>query len=191
MEWFEALGTFEQILYVMAGVSTFAFIIKGVLLVIGADTDMLDAPDDALATADAFEVQYISVVGVLSFFAIGSWSAIAIFAASTSIAFAIIGGIVDGLIMMYIIARLIHALKKLQESGNMQIPKAIERSERFICPSLLATRVAEKLRSASAVRCAKWTPSPWIMSPLKPAKPFASSIFRENQRSSFKKHRRK
>lgn len=125
MGWFESLGTFEQILYVMAGFSTFAFIIKGVLLVIGADTDMIDAPDDALATVDAFEVQYISVAGVLSFFSVGSWSAIAIFAVSQSILFAVLGGIIAGLIMMYVIARLIHGLKKLQENGNVQIPKAI------------------------------------------------------------------
>lgn len=125
MEWFESLGSFEQVLYMIAALSTLAFIIKGIFLIIGADADMIEAPDEALAVVDAFECQYISVVGILSFLAIGSWVAITIFACTASEFFATIGGIVAGTIEMFCIARLIHGLRKLQESGNMQPAKAI------------------------------------------------------------------
>ena len=125
MEWFESLGSFEQILYLIAAFSTFAFIIKGIFLIIGADADMIEAPDEALAVVDAFECQYISVVGILSFLAIGSWVAIAIYVYTASELFSSIGGIVAGTIEMFCIARLIHGLRKLQESGNMQPAKAI------------------------------------------------------------------
>lgn len=123
LEWYLSMTSFEQVLYAVAILSTGLFILKGIFLFFGVTgiSDGLDV-DDA---SEAAGVRYFSIIGMLSFLAVGAWGAILAFAFSGSHLVSLLAGVVAGAAEMFATIRFIRFLHGMQENGNLQLSLAI------------------------------------------------------------------
>lgn len=124
-DWFLSISLFEQFLYGTAAFSTLFFVIKCILLLFGISSITDADVDDALVPTDGADVHYFSVIGILSFLAIGSWGAILAFSITHSHALALITGCIAGTAEMIASVKLIRFLRRLQDSGNVNTTQAI------------------------------------------------------------------
>ena len=125
LDWFMSMTLFEQILYGIAIISTGLFVLKGIFLIFGISSasDGLDVDD--VDCADATGISYFSVIGVLSFLAVGSWGAILAYSFSDSHLVSVIAGLFSGFVEMFATIQFIRFLHNMQESGNLKISLAI------------------------------------------------------------------
>ena len=123
LDWFMSMTLFEQILYGIAIISTGLFVLKGIFLIFGISSasDGLDVDD--VDCADATGISYFSVIGILSFLAVGSWGAILSFSDSHLVS--IIAGLFSGFVEMFATIQFIRFVRNMQESGNLKISLAI------------------------------------------------------------------
>ena len=122
LDWFMSMTLFEQIFYGIAIISTGLFVLKGIFLIFGISSasDGLDVD-----CADATGISYFSVIGILSFLAVGSWGAILAYSFSDSHLVSIIAGLFSGFVEMFATIQFIRFLRNMQESGNLKISLAI------------------------------------------------------------------
>lgn len=131
-EMFASMSGFEQIIFVVACLSSAVFLIKAVLMMFGIgadDVDVPEIPDDATpdvpAEIDADGLHFFSLHGIMAFFAVGSWATLFSFSKSESHVLALIIGVVAGALMMVACAYIMRAMMKLQQSGNVDNTKAV------------------------------------------------------------------
>ena len=129
-EFFTSMSGFEQVVFVMACASSLFFVIKSAMMFMGIGVDDVDVPDadvgsDLPAEVDTDGVKFLSLHGILAFFAMGSWGVMLGYGLTASYGLSIVIGLVAGVLMMVACAYVMRALMKLQESGNVDSVKAI------------------------------------------------------------------
>lgn len=122
-EWWETLSLLQRGLYFVAVPSTLILLIQTIMLIFGfgedgdgGDVD-IDIGDDGL--------RIFSVRGIVGFLAVGAWSGLACLGGGLSATIAIAVALLLGFLAMYLLAKMIHAFMKLQESGNVKKTNAI------------------------------------------------------------------
>ncbi|HWQ80468.1 MAG TPA: NfeD family protein [Anaerovoracaceae bacterium] len=163
-EWWSGLDTVLRILYCIAIPSTLVLVIQTVLSLLGgfeggggidiSDTsgidfhggsdisEMADAADmgggnvlsDGGNPADFSIMSMITVQGIVTFLTVMGWSSIVSIAAGTPAFLGVLVGIALGFVAMYAAARLLHASRKLTESGNLDLRNAIGETGRVYVP---------------------------------------------------------
>lgn len=143
--WWSTLSLLEQIFFIIALPSTLIILIQTVMLIFGggfgdaggagADvsglggasiSELSDAEitpdgvhDGHLGIADADGLRLFSIRGIMSFLTVFGWSGVVLLATSIPIPVAIVISFVLGAAALYLMAILVRALMKLQESGTM------------------------------------------------------------------------
>tara|TARA_R110002051_G_scaffold281538_1_gene343154 strand:+ start:4604 stop:5182 length:579 start_codon:yes stop_codon:yes gene_type:complete len=124
--WFEALGLFEKIYWVVAGISSVIFVILLILTLIGGDGGGIDGDVDAEIESDTgIDFQFLSFKNLMGFFTIFGWSGIACLNAELPKFAVVFISIVCGLAMMFAMASIFYYLAKLQSSGTLLLKNAI------------------------------------------------------------------
>lgn len=149
-QWWNELDTILKVLYCIAIPSSIILIIQTILSLIGfgdggsgvdvSDTSGLDMGDvdidtdigdsdinigDGSNPADFSTMRLFTLQGIIAFFTVFSWSAIATIASGTPEYIGIIVGFVLGIITMIAVAKLVQLSSKLNENGTLNIKNAI------------------------------------------------------------------
>lgn len=125
MDWFSELTSFQQVYWIITGISTLVFLIVLVGTFVGGDTDDIG---DADAEADAdtgVGFQFFTFKNTVAFFAVFGWSGISSLDAGNSNSTTIIISIACGLVMMTIMATLMYYMRKLNDSGTLKMNNAV------------------------------------------------------------------
>ncbi|MEL7655274.1 MAG: NfeD-like protein [Bacillota bacterium] len=160
IEWWDGLDGILKMLYCIAIPATLILAIQTILSLLGgfeggggidvSDTSGMDFHDgsnlgdsdsdwdhtfgDGGNPADFSIMSMLTLQGIATFLTVLGWSSIAAIAAGTSPTLSILVGLVLGFLAMYAAARLIHASRKLVESGNMDLRHAIGEPGRVYIP---------------------------------------------------------
>ena len=140
IEWWNALDIVQQILWVMAVPSTLILLLQIVLMCIGfgqgdgdVDADApetdFDAPADGLME-DSFAdhadgLRMLSLRGIIAFFAVGSWCGLAATELGANPYVAVLAAVLCGLGALVLVAVLMRAMNRLQQSGNLDLRHAV------------------------------------------------------------------
>jgi len=124
-QWFAALGTFEQVYWVTAIISSILFIILMVMTLIGGEVDDLGDVDADIDGDTGIGFQFLSFKNLMGFFTIFSWSGIACIHEGYSTMVTLVVSISCGLLMMLAMATLFYYLSKLTSSGSLKIKNAL------------------------------------------------------------------
>ncbi len=154
VEWWDGLSMVSKVLYCIAVPATLILVIQTILSLMGgfeggsgldvSDTSGLDfhggsdiseiadadigGPDfsgDGGNPADFSIMSMLTLQGIVTFLTVMGWSAIVSVGTGTPTSISIIVGAALGFIAMYGVARLMHASKKLTESGTLDFRNAI------------------------------------------------------------------
>jgi len=148
--WWEALSSFEKVLWLMAIPFSLIFVIQMVLSFIGigggATDPGADIPDSGTDTShDGHNISnsnedagpgfsFFTVRNFIAFFTVFSWSGIAFYNSGYSNGTAIILSILLGIIAMLIISALFYFAMKMTDNGNMSIKNAIGSTGKVYIP---------------------------------------------------------
>lgn len=134
-EMFSSMSGFEQVVFIIACISSVIFLIKAIMMIFGIGGDDVDIPDDVdvpdgstpdvPAEVDHAGLNFFSLHGILAFLCIGSWTVFVGFRQTGSHVLSLIMGLVAGGLMMVASAYMVRALMRLQQSGNVNTVKAI------------------------------------------------------------------
>jgi membrane protein implicated in regulation of membrane protease activity len=144
-EWWDALSALQQMFLFAAIPFTLILIIQVVLTIIGLghDTDMdtgadmdtdtdMDSDTDADSDADinnahvsAAGFRFFSIRGLVAFFCMFGWTGYALSGEALGTALVIAIATAAGLVAMLLIGLMFHAMRRLQQSGNLRYSNAI------------------------------------------------------------------
>ncbi len=147
IQWWESLGLFLQVLYCIAIPSTLILVIQTLGMLIGfgdddgsdADMDELDdlaepdyegvfGEDSATELHDEYGLEGLrifTVRGIIAFFVVFSWTAIAMHATNVPIFVSMPVSVICGFLMMLALAYLLKLMLKLRNDGNIDNKNAI------------------------------------------------------------------
>lgn len=143
-QWWNALSLMQQIVFVIACATTLFMLGQIVMMLIGfgesdvdADAGDIDVPDTDAPTLDVdpghpegdggfrlFGLKIFTVRSIIAFFCIGSWVAFTMeyfLRWPLALLIGIVAGLAAGLLMAYVM----HALMKLQSSGNIDVTNSV------------------------------------------------------------------
>ncbi len=134
-EMISSMSGFEQVVFIIACISSLLFLIKAVMMIFGIGGDDIDVPDDVdvpdggtadvPAEIDVAGLEFFTLHGILAFLCIGSWTTFFAFGQTGSYLLSVLLGLVAGGLMMVACAFMVRALMRLQQSGNVDTVKAI------------------------------------------------------------------
>ncbi len=147
LQWWNGIGSFEKIFWVIAFPSTAVFILQIIMTLIGLgdhgdmisdiQDSMHEIPGDSIdldvndSVGEFLDVKYkfklVTIRSVVVFFTIFSWSGIVATTSGIGKIAAVIIALVSGLVMMYIIAYIYYFLSKFVEDGTMNVMNAINK----------------------------------------------------------------
>lgn len=142
MQWWEALTSFQQVMFVLATAATVVMIIFLVLMLFGGDgaegfeADGDISLDDQLDDVDTLNdeplsgfsgLRILTVRGVLAFLSVGAWTAYG-FAGIVHPLLAALFGVIAGIIAAYVLAYAFKVSMKLESEGNLSYKNAIGKS---------------------------------------------------------------
>jgi membrane protein implicated in regulation of membrane protease activity len=125
IEWFQELTSFQQTYWILAGISTFMFLLVLITTLIGAGSDDLGDIDSEIDADTGAGFQFFTLKNLVAFFAIFGWSGIASIDAGNSKSVTIIISVFFGLLMMFVMAALFYYISKLTASGTLKMKNAL------------------------------------------------------------------
>ena len=126
LDWFSALDLFSKFYWVIAITGSIVFTIVIIMTFLGADgADDFDSVDSSIDADTGIEFQFITLKNLIGFFTIFGWTGIACIEAGQSNIMTILISTVCGLIMMGIMAAMFNYMKKLADSGTLNMQNAI------------------------------------------------------------------
>jgi len=178
--WWEALSTMKQVMYCIAVPSTLLLIIQTVMVIVGfgdggpdvnpsdtsgLDLDVpdgdvefdLDAPDGDLGgdvSGDIGALKLFTFQGIIAFATTFSWTTLVCLNGLPNGA-AIVIGIMAGIAMMYVVAKLMQFSKKLTENGTFHAKSVIGEDAQVYIPILPNGRTGGKVTVNNASRFAE------------------------------------
>ncbi len=124
-EWFFNLELFQRIYWGISLVASFIFIIVMISTIFGGETDDLGDIDTEVESDTGTGFQFITFKNLVAFFTIFGWSGIACIDANLSRPITIVISVVCGLIMMSIMTAMVYYMRKLNDSGTLNIKNAL------------------------------------------------------------------
>ena len=124
------LSVMQQLLVVIALPSTLILVIQLVLLLVGLGDDgggLDDFDGDGIndfSVSDIGGLKLFTLRGVLSFLAIGSWTALSVSTAASAVWIPIVSGLGAGIAADLLLAVIMRSVRKLQQEGNIDIRNA-------------------------------------------------------------------
>ena len=129
MGWWSEITAMEQVLYVLAAASTILLLIQTVLSMLGLDSDrefLYKEPSDAQNPPKKSIFFFLFTVrGLLSFSAIGSWTTIVLFKATTSWVISFCVGLAAGIATLFLVAAGFLRLVRIPAEDSHAIYEAI------------------------------------------------------------------
>jgi hypothetical protein len=125
MEWFQELASFQKTYWIIAGISTFMFLLVLITTIMGADSDDIGDVDAEMDADTGAGFQFFTLKNLVAFFAIFGWSGISSIDAGNSKSTTIIISIFCGLLMMFVMAALFYYISKLTSSGTLKMENAL------------------------------------------------------------------
>lgn len=125
MDWFSELTSFQQVYWVITGISTLIFLIVLVGTFMGGDADDIGDADAEVDADTGVGFQFFTFKNTVAFFAVFGWSGISSIDAGNSNSTTMIISFVCGLVMMVIMAALMFYMKKLNDSGTLKMNNAV------------------------------------------------------------------
>lgn len=153
--WWESLTLVQQVLYCIAVPSTLILVLQMILSMIGSDTDggvdvsdtsgldlsgntdtdvlfeadvdaqPLDVGHDGGNPADFGTLKLLTLQTIITFLTVFSWVSIVCVSADMKTLPAVLIGTACGLVMMFIVAKLVQMSTKLAENGTLNLKNAI------------------------------------------------------------------
>lgn len=125
MEWFSELTSFEKFYWVITGVASLFFVFVIISTFLGGDTDDIGDADAEVDADTGAGFQFFTLKNTVAFFAIFGWSGVSSINAGNSSAITIIISIIAGLIMMTLVALMMFYMRKLNDSGTLNMKNAM------------------------------------------------------------------
>jgi hypothetical protein len=124
--WWQALDSFEKILWAIALLFSTFFLLQTILSFAGGDSDMADGHADAsVGGDDGTGHQFFTIKNLIAFFTIFAWTALACYKGNMGKGLSIGIGLVAGSLMVVMMAMLFRSMSKLKQSGTLQMKNAI------------------------------------------------------------------
>jgi len=126
--WWNALDSFEKIIWTIALLFSLLFLIQTILSFVGgdsSDTDAIGDSDDAIGGDDGVDTQYFTIKNLIAFFTMFGWAGIAAYSSGMSKPVSIMIALFAGIAMVALMILLLRNVGKLKESGTMDINNAI------------------------------------------------------------------
>lgn len=135
-EFWASMDTFGKVLFCTALASSTVLVIQIVFMIIGFATGGLgdavgidggDIDGDGISDVNdgSGEIGLLTIKGIVSFFAVGSWTALGLELGNAHTAVSVTVGLIAGIATLIGVGFLYRALYKLQSNGNIQIKNAI------------------------------------------------------------------
>ncbi len=125
-EWFSELTSFEKVYWIITTISTLIFIFVLIGTFVGADGDDLGDADAEVDADTGVGFQFFTFKNTVAFFAVFGWSGISCLDAGYSKSTTVIISMLCGLVMMTLMAVLFHYMKKLNDSGTLNMNNALD-----------------------------------------------------------------
>lgn len=182
--WWSELNVFTQLMYCVSIPSTLILIIQTVLIIMGfgnggpdvnfSDTsgfeigdggdigdisdinDISDMHTDSVNPADAGAMHLFTFQGIITFLCVFSWMSILAYMALSNILVALLIGFVLGAAAMYGVAKLIQAMGKLAENGNIVAKNFLGESGTVYLVIPAAGKGTGKVNISVGERCAEF-----------------------------------
>lgn len=131
--WWDALSTFQQVMFVIACTSTGIMLIFLILMIIGIDDADFDGGDALEGDLDFLNdepltgiagLKIFTIKGVLVFLSLGAWTAYLLYGVVHMI-LVIVFAVIIGFIGAFLQALAFRAMMKLESSGNINYENAI------------------------------------------------------------------
>lgn len=123
-EWFEALGSFEQIYWIVAIPATLILFIIVITTFIGGDVDT-DVDTDMDDGGAGF--QFFTFKNMVGFFTVFGWIGIGCLRSDLGTGLTLLISVVAGILMMLAMSSLFYMMSKMVEEGTMKMSNAIGR----------------------------------------------------------------
>ncbi len=122
-EWWSGLQGFELILWCIALLFSFLFLIQTIISFIigGGDGDM-DSFDDG---ADGDASSFFTLRNMIAFFTIFGWAGLAAYKSGLSNTWVVVIAVVSGILTVYILYFIMKKASNLRQSGTLQMKNAI------------------------------------------------------------------
>lgn len=138
-DWWDALSAPHQVFWFIAVVFSVLFFIQFVLLLIGLDTDgEVDASGDFDASGDIGDVSHefsaLSVRSIIAFFTFFGWTGVLALNNGLPVWLAVLMAALIGLGAMFIVAYLMYRFSQLEQSGNLDVRHALDRTGEVYLP---------------------------------------------------------
>lgn len=123
--WWSSMTLMEQIYWGMAIPFTLFFILQLILTFFGGDVPEDGGADFDVETDDGISFQFLTIKNLIAFFTIFSWTGITCLDSGYSNLISIVISTIAGIIMMLIVSSIFYFLAKADESGTLNIQKAV------------------------------------------------------------------
>jgi hypothetical protein len=124
--WWSALVPFEKILWGIAILFSFFFVLQFVLTLAGGDNDSFGDADDYTTDDDGAGYQFFTVKNMIAFFTMFGWVGIAGYSGGLAKWLIIVIALLAGCLMVVVMAVLFRNVSRLKHSGTMEIKNAID-----------------------------------------------------------------
>lgn len=125
--WWDGLTTLQSVYWLIAIPCTIVFFILMLMSLFGGDTDADGIDLDTEIDSDfGIGFQFFTLKNLVGFLTIFSWSGIACLEAEMSVPLSLIVSFCCGLLMMTVMATLFYLMKRMQDSGTLNINNAID-----------------------------------------------------------------
>lgn len=124
--WWQALPSFEKILWAIALLFSALFLIQTVLSFLGGDAGDADGNADLSVSEDpGTGHQFFTIKNLIAFFTIFGWTGLACVKGGMSQAMSIGMAVLAGSVVVLIMAFLFRSMNKLRQSGTLQMKNAV------------------------------------------------------------------
>ncbi len=124
--WWQAMGSFEKILWGIALISSVLFIIQSIMSAAGGDTGEASGhADDYVADDAGIGYQFFTIKNMIAFFTMFGWVGVAAYKGGLNEWLVVLAALGGGIVMVLIMALLFRNVSKLKYSGTMDIANAM------------------------------------------------------------------
>lgn len=126
--WWNALDSFEKIIWAIALIFSLLFIVQTIMSFIGgdsSDTDSIGDSDEAIGEDEGVGTQYFTIKNLIAFFTMFGWAGIAAYSSGYGKGVSILIALLAGLAMVALMILLLRNVGRLKESGTLEINNAI------------------------------------------------------------------
>lgn len=126
--WWNALDSFEKIIWAIALIFSLLFLVQTIMSFVGgdsSDTDSIGDSDEAIGEDEGVGSQYFTIKNLIAFFTMFGWAGVAAYSSGYGKGISILIALLAGLAMVALMILLLRNVGRLKESGTMEISNAV------------------------------------------------------------------